>query len=293
MSKKIKHTKIKNTGVLFEVLTRQVTADIIENRDSKSINLIKKYFNKTTNLGQELDLYNILVNESYKSSHNADRLVEAVVKSRQKLSTASLRREKYNLIKELKDKYDVNKLFATRIPNYKKLASIYKIFEHESTEKSLRPDEYVNVRSYLTESICSEKVGRIEQEPAVVAEDKEIRLLAYSLMVEKFNKKYSNLTEKQKMVLKKYINNISNTSNLHEYVSEEVMGIKSELSKLLPEVTDKITKIKLSEVIKQLDAMTIGKKRISEKALIALMRYYELIEELKDVSKRQSKTINS
>ena len=133
----------------------------------------------------------------------------------------------------------------------------------------------------------------MEQEPAVVAEDKEIRLLAYSLMVEKFNKKYSNLTEKQKMVLKKYINNISNTSNLHEYVSEEVMGIKSELTKLLPEVTDKITKIKLSEVIKQLDAMTIGKKRISEKALIALMRYYELIEELKDVSKRQSKTINS
>jgi hypothetical protein len=292
MSNKIKHTKIKNTGVLFEVLTRQVTADIIENRDSKSVSLIKKYFNKKTTLGKELDLYNILVNESYKNRDNANRLIDAVVKSRQKLSNSSLRREKYNLIKELRDKYDVGKLFAARIPNYKKLASIYKIFEHGTTEKALRANEYVSVHSYIVESICK-RVGKVVKEAPVVAEDKEIRLLAYSLMVEKFNKKYSNLSEKQKMVLKKYINNISNTSNLHEYVSEEVMVIKSQLTKLLPEVTDKITKIKLTEVIKQLDAMTIGKKRISEKALIALMRYYELIEELKNVSSGQSKTLNS
>ncbi len=292
MSNKIKHTKIKNTGVLFEVLTRQVTADIIENRDSKSVNLIKKYFNKQTTLGKELDLYNILVNESYKNRDNANRLIDAVVKSRQKLSNSSLRREKYNLIKELRDKYDVNKLFAARIPNYKKLASIYKIFEHGTTEKELKANEYVSVHSYIVESICK-RVGKVVKEAPVVAEDKEIRLLAYSLMVEKFNKKYSNLSEKQKMVLKKYINNISNTNNLHEYVSEEVMGIKSQLTKLLPEVADEITKIKLAEVIKQLDVMTVGKQRISEKALIALMRYYELIEELKNVSSGQSKTLNS
>ena len=191
MSKKVRHAKLKNTGVLFEVLTRQVTADIISNRNSNAINVIKEFFNKDKELGKELELYNILTNETYNTTEKSTKLVEAVVKSRQKLANSVLRREKYNLIKEIKNNYDVNELFATRIPNYKRLASIYKLFEHEATEKTLAPNEYVDVHSFLVECISSSKVVKKETTTGVAAEDKDVRLLAYSLMIEKFNKKYS------------------------------------------------------------------------------------------------------
>jgi hypothetical protein len=293
MSKKVRHAKLKNTGVLFEVLTRQVTADIISNRNSNAINVIKEFFNKDKELGKELELYNILTNETYNTTEKSTKLVEAVVKSRQKLANSVLRREKYNLIKEIKNNYDVNELFATRIPNYKRLASIYKLFEHEATEKTLAPNEYVDVHSFLVECISSSKVVKKETTTGVAAEDKDVRLLAYSLMIEKFNKKYSILNERQKRVLKNYINNVSNTNNLHEYVSTEVNKIKKELTTMLPDIDDKVTKIKLSEVIKQADTI-VSKQTISEENLTKLMRYYELIQEIKNVHKRKStKTINS
>jgi len=293
MSKKVRHAKLKNTGVLFEVLTRQVTADIISNRNSNAVNVIKEFFNKDKELGKELELYNILTNETYNTTEKATKLVEAVVKSRQKLANSILRREKYNLIKEIKNNYDVNELFATRIPNYKRLASIYKLFEHEATDKTLVPNEYVDVHSYLVECISSSKVVKKETATGVIGEDKDVRLLAYTLMIEKFNKKYSTLNERQKRVLKNYINNVSNTNNLHEYVFGEVTEIKKELTTLLPDIDDEVTKIKLSEVIKQADTI-VSKKTISEENLTKLMRYYELIQEIKNVHKRKStKTINS
>ena len=113
-------------------------------------------------------------------------------------------------------------------------------------------------------------------------------MLSYQLLVDKFNSKYKSLNENQKNLLKQYINNVSNTNSLKEFIDLEVVKIKRALTKLLPKVNDKITKIKLSEAIDYTDKATKG-KIVKDKHVVALMRYYELIKEIKNVQTRQSK----
>jgi len=291
MSKKLKHSKIKNTGVLFEVLTRQVTADIMENVESKAVPLIKKHFHKNSTLGKELELYNILTTETYKRREKADRLVDAVIKSRQRLSNKTLRSEKFNLIKDIKETYDVNALFSTRMPNYRRLASIYKLFLYETTGEDINPKEIVESRDYIVESLITEitkQKPKSELAQEYIDESKDVKLLAYTLMVEKFNKKYSTLSHSQKEVLRKYINNVSNTNSLSEFIEGEVINIKNTLKKLVPGVTEDITSIKLKGVIIQADALLENSKG-TENKVITLMRYYELVKELEDVSKKSKK----
>jgi len=291
MSKKLAHSKIKNTGVLFEVLTRQVTADIIEGKDSNAIPLIKKHFHKNTSLGKELELYNILTTEKYKNRDKAENLVEAVIRGRQRLSNKVLRSEKYNLIKDIKENYDVKALFSTRMPNYKQLASIYRVFLYETTPNSIGPVEVVDSKEYVVECLTAYPSNTPIKSKLIEkfnSEEKDVKLLSYSLMVEKFNKKYSTLNVEQKEVLRKYINNVSNTNSFTEFIGEEVATIKKSLSNILPQVDDEITSIKLDEVINQADAL-LGGKKISEKKLVTLLRYYELIGELKNVSVKAKK----
>lgn len=286
MSKKLRHTKIKNTGVLFEVLTRQVTADIIDGKESKAVSLIKKHFNKNSTLGKELELYNILTTESYKSRSKAERLIDVVIKTRQRISNKTLRSEKYNLIKAIKESYDVKALFSTKMPNYKKLASIYKLFLYETTGEEINPTEVVDSREYVVESLI---VGpsKIENQSELIkeynSEDKDVKLLAYTLMVEKFNDKYSKLSQSQKNVLRKYINNVSNTNSLTEFIDGEIINIKETLKKLLPSVNDDITSIKLKEVTEQVGKLS-GGNEATENKVVTLMRYYELIKELENVT---------
>ena len=286
MSKKLRHTKIKNTGVLFEVLTRQVTADIIDGKESKAVSLIKKHFNKNSTLGKELELYNILTTESYKSRIKAERLIDVVIKTRQRISNKTLRSEKYNLIKAIKESYDVKALFSTKMPNYKKLASIYKLFLYETTGEEINPTEVVDSREYVVESLI---VGpsKIENQSELIreynSEDKDVKLLAYTLMVEKFNDKYSKLSQSQKNVLRKYINNVSNTNSLTEFIDGEIINIKETLKKLLPSVNDDITSIKLKEVTEQVGKLS-GGNEATENKVVTLMRYYELIKELENVT---------
>ena len=286
MAQKLKHSKIKNTGILFELLTRQITADVLAGKSTKSVSIVKKYFNENTELGKEYELYKILSEKHYQSENRANHLLEAVIKSRRKLSNSTLRREKYNLIKEIKENYNVTDFFNGRIPNYRILASIYNMFQSETSDIEFKPDEVVNSKFTVLERITSKKITKKQIKEKVINEygksDKDLRLLAYEILVDKFNKKYKKLDESQKSLLKKYINNISNTNSLRGYIDNEVVQTKKQLKKHLPEVNDKITKIKLTEAINQIENLTKGKV-VNEKQVLTLMRYYELIKEIKNV----------
>ena len=289
MARKLKKSKIKNTGILFELLTRQITADVLAGKSTKSVSIVKKYFNEKTELGKELQLYQILSEKNYNSENKANHLLDAVIKSRQKLSNSVLRREKYNLIKEIKESYNVTDFFSGRIPNYRILASISNIFQSETSQDQFKPDQIVNSKFTVLEHITNKKIGEQEIKDRVLKEygksDKDLRLLAYEILVDKFNKKYKKLDESQKDLLKHYISNISNTNSLRDYVDNEVTKIKKQLNVDLPKVSDKITKIKLAEAINQVENLTKG-KIVSEKQVLTLMRYYELIKEIKSVHQR-------
>ena len=287
MAQRVKHSKIKNTGILFELISRQITVDVMNGDEkSKSVEILKQFFNEKTELGKENQLYQVLLKENYNSSHKAEKLVDAVVKARQKLQNKKLRNEKYNLIKDIKENYKVEDFFRARIPNYKVYASIYKKFLTETTP-IFNPTEEVESTFSIIEHITRNKVKSKNTDSQIITEfkneDKDLRLLSYQLMVDNFNGKYKSLNSMQRNLLKEYVNNISNTNSLREFINNEVVKIKQILNKILPRVTDDITKIKLTEAIKQTDNIQKG-KIVKDKQVVSLMRYYELIKELHNVT---------
>ena len=284
MSSKTKHSKIRNTGILFELLTRQITVDVLNNdKKGSAANILKTFFNKNTQLGKEYELYRVLTVENYKSETKANHLVDAVLNARVKLNDASLKREKYNLIKEVRSNYDINDFFMARIPNYKVNASIFKLF---STKEDMNPQSETESRFTIVENITRKNLSTKKKENVMVEgyrkQEKDLRLLAYSILIEKFNKKYSTLSSKQRNLLKEYINNISNTNSLKELIESETIKVKKQLQSHLPKVSDKVTKIKLKEAINQAETLMKG-RIVEDKQVVTLMRYYQLVKELKNV----------
>ncbi len=283
MNAKIKHSKIKNTGILFELLTRQITVDVLNNQDGKAVNMLKSYFSPKKELGKEYQLYRILTTEKYKSESKANHLVNAVLSASRKINKKQLRREKYNLVNEIRSSYNINDFFLARILNYKMYASIYKLFE---CTKITEPTEETRSRFQIVENIVK-NVGNVKKRKEGVIEnykkqEKDLRLLAYTILVEKFNKKYKSLNEIQRDLLRKYIYNISNTNSLKEFIEKETISVKEQLNSFLPKVDDRVTKIKLKEAINQSNKLLKG-RIVEDKHVITLMRYYELLKELKNV----------
>ena len=285
MSSNKKHSKIKNTGLLFELLTRQITVDVLNSSDdSSAIKILKEFFNPKTELGKEYELYKILLEKKYSKSEQANILIEAVTKNRRKLSIRRLKNEKYNLIKTIKENYSVVDFFNTKIPHYKVLASIYNVFESESAKEKISPVEETDSKVTLIENICTEVNNKVKKKSILESQEKDLRLLTYQLLVDKFNKKYSTLNENQRNLLREYINNLSNTNSLREFIDTEVIKVKRILKTHLNRVNDKITKIKLKEAITHTETSTTG-KFVKDSHVVSLMRYYELIKELDNVHK--------
>ena len=284
---KAKHSKFRNTGILFELLTRQVTSDILSGKDeSFAKNILFKYFSENKELGKELQLYNFLVNEVAKDETQAEKYIEIVLKQRDKLNQKSLASEKYNLIKEIKEVYPINDLFKSSIKNYKVLASIYKIFEnHVNKNSKFDVKEIVSSRTSIVENLCGIKKVNKETEDDLISvykqQNEEVRLLSYKLLVESLNEKYKDLDSNQKNLLKEYINSISNTNSLKKLIDNEVTNVKKQLSELTSKVSDDVVKIKINETVKQLDNV---KKfnLVKDNQVMVLLLSYELIKEIKN-----------
>lgn len=275
--KKIKHSKFKNTAMLFELLTRQITSDIISSNESVAIQILKKYFNKNTELIKEYRLYKTLSDERLKSDTKANMLIEAALKARRGLNRNKLQNEKYELIKTIKENFDIDSFFQTKVQNYKLLASIYKVFEYNELDN---PVEVTKSRITILENITSKpSKSNLTEDIDITNETKEVRLMAYKYLVEKFNAKYSNLSEAQKVLLREYIENVSNTNNLKSLVQTEAVTLKRLFTKNMHRVQDKSLKIKLQEVTSLLSEYE-NIKKVEENHISALLRYYSLIEDL-------------
>jgi hypothetical protein len=284
--KKIKHSKVKNTGVLFELLVRQITLEVLNgDKTENAKNIVKEFFASGTELNKELRLYDLLLKEKYNSESKAEMFVDTVSQAHAKLNEGKLVKEKYNLIKQINEKFELEQFLSSPITNYKVLASIYKVFESKKSENYDIKDIF-NSKVTLIENIIarpSTKTNKIEDNKLIESykqQDKDLRLLTYKILVETFNKKYTNLDSNQKNLLKEYINNISNTSKFKDYLSVELPKIVAELKSIKAKIQDKVTTIKLSETISVLEKMKIGKS-ISDGQVSSIMLSYELIKELK------------
>lgn len=281
--KKSTHSKIKNTAILFELLSRQVAADTISGVEaSPALTIIKEFFKADSALAKELMLYQTLLKEKYNNSEKANYLLNTVIKLRNKLNSNQLKEQKYKLIREIKKHYNLTNFFKTNLSEYKIYASTYRVFEGVSVAKV---SEVVQSRYTILEHLVRKPKSKINEEKGTenyLAQDSEIRLLAYKLMIDKFNEKYVDLSIKQNNILKEYINNISNTTALRDFILLESKSLNISIKKVLPKVQDKITTIKLNEVCNMLTKLE-KVKTIKEEHVLSLLLYHELLKELKNV----------
>jgi len=286
VAKSIKHSKLKNTGVLFELLVRQITSDTLNGmNESPALKIVKEYFGKSTILKKELNLYNSLINEKFANILKAEKFLDVVLNERQKISNLTLRRKKYNLIKEINNNYDLELFFKTKISNYKLNASIYKLFETQKNEKINNPKIIMECKDTVIDHISTSSPKTIQERvlKEYSKQDKGIRLLSYKLLLEKFNEKYGkSLDSQQRNLLRKYIN--ENSSVVVNYINTEANTERKKIVKAANNIDDKITSIKLKEVANQLKKIEKS-KRLNEKHLTTLMNTYELVKECNRVNK--------
>ena len=277
---KFKHSKYKNTGILFELLTRQLTSDTISNSTPKALSIIKKYFSGNSTLLQEYKIYHTFINKKFKKESNATLLINTLIEAHNKLNKSQLKKEKYNLIKEIKDTYDINNFFKAKISNYKIMASIFNLLENKDSSPLSMVNSKVTLLEYITETKPKQKTNTVLEN--YNKQDKDTRLLAYKVLLEKFNNKYKGLGDNQKTLLKEYVNSVTNSPVLKVYINEEIKNVKKQLLSYSKKVEDKAVSVKLNEtknMIKTLDK----KSSVNDDNVINLLNYYELVNELKTI----------
>ena len=278
----IKHSKYKNTGILFELLVRQITSDTLSGKDSKATGILKKYFVKTE-LGREYKLYETLAKHKNLTEGKAEVVITSVIESSKNLNRGTLKRQKYNLIKEIAKHYNLDEFFKTKLPSYKVHAALYTLVEIYNSENLSNPNQIIENKISILESLTTRAIDKQKVEDDLITEfqtyDKDLRILTYKVLLEKFNGKYASLNDNQKQVLKEFINSVDSTPKLKSFYNDKIQEIKSELTRMAKKVTDKVVKIKLQEVNNILTPL--GKTTpVGNDDLVNLLHYYALLEEL-------------
>ena len=281
---KLKHSKYRNTGILFELLVRQITADTLKGGDTPALDLVKKYF-VNSELSKEYKLYESVIKPGVVAESRANALISTVLESSSKLNRKALKREKYNLIKEIKEKYDISTFFSSKIPNYKRLASVYMLIESYNSKETVDTNLIVDNKVTLLEYMTKDEVKSQEVESDILREFKnqtpEVRTLAYKILLEKFNEKYSDLSIDQKNVLKEFIESENSGVKLRSFYNKTINTIKEILAEEIVKVDSDVIKIKLEEISKYLLELD-KKEKVNNDNIVDLLEYFELIKEIKN-----------
>ena len=282
----INHSKYKNTGILFELLIRQITNDTLDSKDSQATNILKKYFVKTE-LGREYKLYETLLKKTSLTETKANIITNTLLDSSKSLNKGVIKRQKYNLIKEIQNHYDLNEFFNHKLPNYKVHAAFYTLLEISNSTNQIDPEQIINNKVTILEHLTAAQIKATKIKDEVMSEfeksDKDVRFIAYKMLLENFNVKYDTLHTNQKTILKEYITSVDNTSRLKEFYTNKINEIKTELADLNKKTKNKVTKIKINEII-SIIAPPLKNAKITDNDLVDLLQYYDLINELETVN---------
>jgi hypothetical protein len=279
----IKHSKYKNTGIIFELLVRQVTNDVLATGDSPAVKILKKYFSNSE-LAKEQRLYNLVNTQEKLTESKAEAILQTIAETALKFDLPKLQKEKYNLIKEIKKHYDLENFFKNKINNYKTSAAVYTLLESYRSAEYTDPKQVVNNKITLLEHLTQKEIINSENEDIklFLQESKDIRILTYRMLIEKFNDRYSTFSPQQKVILKEYINNINDAVKLKKVVNDHFNYLKLTLNSFAENIQEPVTKIKITESIKLIKPIQKNESP-KEEHLINLLQYYELLSEIKKV----------
>ena len=281
---KIKHSKFRNTGLIYELLVKQVAADTLNNEDSAAIPILKKFFSKKSALTKELNLYEVISRNTSISQSKAEAVLSTITEVSRRLNYKSLKKQKYNLISEIKEHYNVDEFFAMPVRDYKSYAALYCLLEAQNNFDLVDPQYLIDNKTTILEHLTSQKQNKAKVKDTIIEEyskfDKDLKLLTFKILLEKFNDKYKNLLPEQKYILKEFITSVDSNKRLAKLVNLQVENVRNLLDQLVLEVKDDVVKIKLHEVIKNIKPLK-NTQKVTDVHLINLMQYYELIKELR------------
>ena len=282
---RIKHSKYKNTGLIFELLCHQVTSDMLSNSDSAAINIIKKYYSGNSSIAKEYKLYEFIIKNKGISKDRAQDILASITEISRKLNQKSLKKQKYELISEIKEHYDIDKFFSNKIRDYKPLAALYCLLEIQNNKNFVDPKSIIDNRTTLLEHLTNSEVNEDAVKDNLIEEyskyDKDLRLLTYRFLLEKFNEEFKNFLPDQKRILRKLLESADSYIELKEIVNKEYKKVGVRLKGLLEsnKIDDKVLTIKLEEVKKQIKPLT-ERDKVEDSHLVNLMQYYELLNEI-------------
>jgi hypothetical protein len=282
---KIKHSKYKNTGLIFELLVKQIAADTLSRTESPAIKILKKHYTGQSALVREFKLYEFILKNKGVSQTKAETILTTIAEMSRKIDRTALKNQKYGLIKELKEAYDLDEFFSIKVRDYKSLAALYCLMEAQNAEGLVDPQVMVDNKTTLLEHLTDAEQSKADVKDTIVEEfskyDKDLRLLTYKILLEKFNGAYDNFLPEQKNILKEFITAVSSTNKLRTIVNEELEKIADDLSNLTRTVSDNVVAIKVAEVAKGVKLLEKTEK-VNDDHLVTLMQYYELINELRN-----------
>lgn len=283
---KVKHSKFRNTGLIFELLVKQIAADTLSKKDSSALNILKKHFTGKTALVKEFKLYEFILKNKGVGQNKAESILSTITEISRKLDTKILKKQKYALISDIKESYDLDEFFAIQTQDYKALASLYCLLEAQNNNELVDPNLLVNFKSTLLEHLTYKKQDSADVKDTLIEEyskyDKDLKLLTFKILLEKFNDKYKDLLPSQKRILREFITSVNSTAKLRNIVNEELSAIKTEIGKTIDKISDEVIKIKLEEIRKNINPLS-NKDKINDSNLVNLMQYYDLVHELKSL----------
>lgn len=281
---KVKHSKFRNTGLIFELLVKQVASDTLNNKDSDAVSIIRKHFSGKTTLSKEFKLYEFISKNRTVSQTKAETILSTITEVSRKLDQRSLKKQKYDLISDIKESYNLEEFFAIQVRDYKPLAALYCLLEAQNSDTLIDPNYLVENKTTVLEHLTSSPQQEDNVKDTIIEDyskyDKDLRLLTFKILLEKFNDKYKDLLPEQKNILKEFITSVNSTTKLRRLVNEELKKISLEVSKYASKVTNEVVKIKLDEIVKNIVPLS-NRERINDNHLVNLMQYYELVNELK------------
>lgn len=286
---KIKHNKLRNTGILFELLVRKIASDVLDGKsDSFAVKLMREHFHSRSELGKELQLYRSFFNTPILSEAKSFDILDVVLEKRKTLNEKLLTTQKFALIKEIKSNCDLKQFMSGRVPSYKVYASAYKLFESvvrgNDDDSFMQIHELASARYVVVEHLKGElkEEGVLrESQYASAMKDQpdEIRHLSYKFLLERFNDKYSVFSDNQKALLREYIHNGTNIESFAKFVSVKATELITSINQNSHKIKNDVTKIKINEMVTQLRNMN-GKTQIKENHITALLIAYQISQEL-------------
>lgn len=275
-----KHSKLKNTGVLYELLTRQVAVDIINSKPPVALNLIKRFFNKNSELAKEYSIYQSIINNRGLDATKSSVLLESIKDSYSSINTKKIQEEKYRLIEEINKSYD-NNFWSARVDSYKLHASVFHLLESINGSQFSDPLKLAESKLTIMEHLMETKE---KTEIDTILEDYRKyndvqRKYIFQQMSSHVQKRLANMNTAQRNFMLDYMT-FGTGVKMTAIINENIDRLKKQLLEHSYSADDP-TRVKLKEVVHQLNH--IKSNRANDADIIRILEHMDLVDELNNI----------